>query len=279
MSRPGLGGVAVAAALSLAGCGGDFAFDRAAKRERRGAYVDAAERFERFAAKRPAHPRVPEALVRAARIRTYVFQRCPEAKPLLERVAREFPDSPWAEEAKRTLLDCPDYFPIRAGSDWVFVDSQTGGRNMRLVIEVSTASAESAELEGAFFAGARRFQEFRRRYVKEGWAVWEEEGRERVPILRYPYHEGQVWTAKRGGRAVEFRVESAAEVVKVRAGTFHGCLRVRESQRGLPAWKYDYYAPGVGRVKTTIGGKGFENPNTELKAVKVPPPALPAPTL
>lgn len=269
------GRLALAAAAVLGGCGPDLAFDRASSRERRGAYVEAAERFERAAEAHPKHARAPEALVRAGRIRTYALQRCPEAKPLLERAAREYPDSPWAEEAKRALLDCPDYFPIRAGSDWTFVDSQTGGRNMRLVVAVSAATAEAAELKGAFYAGTRRFQDYFRRYVKEGWAVWEEEGADRVPILRYPYHEGQVWTAKRGGRPVEFTVESASSVVTVKAGTFHGCLKVREAQKGLPSWKYDYYAPGVGRVKTTIGGRGFENPNTELKSSKVPPAELP----
>jgi hypothetical protein len=29
-------------------------------------------------------------------------------------------------------------------------------------------------------------------------------------------------------------------------------------------WRFDYYAPGVGRVKTTLGGPGYENPNAEL---------------
>ena len=44
---------------------------------------------------------------------------------------------------------------------------------------------------------------------------------------------------------------------------------------GVPAWKYDYYAPGIGRVRTTIGGRGFENPNTELKSSNAPAPPPP----
>jgi len=260
----------LAACLPACACGPDVAFNRAAARERRGANAEAAERFKNFAERWKDDVRAPEAMVRAARIYTYVFQRCPEAMPLLERTAREHSSSPWAEEARRALLDCPEYFPMRARANWVFVDSQTGGKNMRLEIVVSTATRSSADMHGAFYAGTQRFQEYRRRYVKEGWAVWEEDGKDRVPILRYPYREGNAWTAKRGGRPVDFRIESAKATVQVKAGLYRGCLKVRESQRGVPAWRYDYYAPGVGRVKTTIGGKGFENPNTELRAATVP---------
>ena len=40
---------------------------------------------------------------------------------------------------------------------------------------------------------------------------------------------------------------------------------VRELDRRYPkTWRYDYYCPDVGRAKTTIGGRGYENPNTEL---------------
>ena len=53
--------------------------------------------------------------------------------------------------------------------------------------------------------------------------------------------------------------------VRVRAGEFLHCVKVREQPEGAsPSWKYDYYAPGVGRILTTVAGKGFENPNTEL---------------
>ncbi|MBI5201112.1 MAG: hypothetical protein HY925_05970 [Elusimicrobia bacterium] len=263
------------ACLPLAACGPDLAFDRAAARERRGALAEAADRFGAFAAKYPAHAKAPEAMVRAARIYTYVFQRCPEAVPLLEKTAREHSDTPWAEEARRALLDCPEYFPMRARANWIFVDSQTGGKNMRLEIVVSSASAAAADMRGAFYAGTQRFQDYKKRYVKEGWAVWEEDGKDRVPILRYPYREGNAWSAKRGGRRVEFRIETAQATVSTKAGTYRSCLKVKESQPGVPAWKYDYYAPGVGRVKTTIGGKGFENPNTELREAKVPEPAAP----
>ncbi|MBI4425350.1 MAG: hypothetical protein HY554_16595 [Elusimicrobia bacterium] len=272
--------VVLAAVAGAAACGPDVAFERALSRERKGSHLAAAGRFERFARRYPDHPRVPEALVRAARIYAYAFQRCPQAQPLLEQAARSRPGGPWAREAERTLLDCPDYFPLRPGASWVFVDSQTGGKNMRLEVsakegpapERASAAGPAAEVESVFYAGKRKFQTVRRRYEKADWAVWELEGRDRVPILRYPYQAGRAWSGRRGGKPVAFAIESAHERVQVKAGIFQDCLKVRESQPGLGAWKFDYFAPGVGRVKTTIGGRGFENPNTELASADVPLP-------
>ncbi|MCX5789278.1 MAG: hypothetical protein NTX64_12345 [Elusimicrobia bacterium] len=265
-----------ALSASLAACS-DRAFKSAVAQERAGAYASAARRFERFASAHPKHPRAAEALVRAGRLYLYVFDRCPEAQPLFERTAREYPDSAWAEQARRALADCPEFFPLRPGSEWVFVDSQTGGRNMRLELFLRGSESKdgSSEIGGAYFAGARRFQNFHRGYVKEGWAVWETEGADRVPILRYPYRKGSSWSGRRGGKRVDFSIDEENETVQVKAGTFHGCIKVREAQAGLPAWKYDYYAPGIGRVKTTVAGARFEKPNTELESAKVPLPAAP----
>jgi hypothetical protein len=53
--------------------------------------------------------------------------------------------------------------------------------------------------------------------------------------------------------------------VTVKAGTFHGCVKVREREAAnRNSWKYDYYCPGVGKVKTSVAGPGYENSNTEL---------------
>ena len=56
--------------------------------------------------------------------------------------------------------------------------------------------------------------------------------------------------------------------LKVQAGAFSGCLKVRRRTSGQASWVFDYYCPGIGRVKTTIGIPGGENPNTELAEYK-----------
>lgn len=262
-------------AAAAAGCAADLEYRRAALLERAGRRSAAVGAWTRFAGRHPADARTAEALVRAARLYVLSFRRCAEARPLLERAVREHPGrEPWATRARQGLLDCPEYFPLRDGSRWTYVDSQTLGRNMRLEIEVS-ASTDGARgtVRGAYYAGAARFRDYRRSYAKEDWAVWEIEGKDRVPILRYPYSPQMIWRARRGGRPVEWTIVSDKERVRLAGGVEYGCLKVKEAEPGAQAWRYDYYAPGLGRVKTTIGVPGAENPNTELQSMTVAPPS------
>lgn len=252
--------------LLLSGCGADWDYRQAAFLEGSRRFPSAGTAWERFAAKHPGDPRAPEALVRAGRIYCGVFQRYDDARSLYERAARGYQDrEPWASSARAALLDCPDYFPLKSGARPVFVDSMTGGKNMRLVLEVK-ASTDGARgtIAGGLYAGRERVMEQSRAYAKEDWAVWEMDGKNRVPILRYPYAQGMTWAATRDGRTIELRVESARETVKLRSRTYADCVKVRESAPGAKAWTYAYYAPGVGRIKTSIGVPGAENPNTEL---------------
>ena len=136
---------------------------------------------------------------------------------------------------------------------------------MRLEVAV-----KGAAVEGAFYAGKKRFRDYRRSYAKEGWSFWEMEGKDRVPILRFPFRAGHEWRARRGGREVAFRIEAEGAAVQTKAGRFQQCLKVRQQTVGEEAWVYEYFCPWVGRVKTSVGVPGAENPNTELSAYLVP---------
>lgn len=198
---------------------------------------------------------------------------CGRAVPLYERAARSTGAPPsWREKGRLGLMGCPDYFPLRDGSSWVHVDSLSGGKNMRLVLSlsVSTGAASAGTLSGAYYAGAKRFRDYRRAVAKEGWGVWETRENGRVPILLYPFRSGRSWTVKAGGKTLRLEIDKTGATVRTKAGEFSGCLRVKESSPGDPAWVYDYYCPGVGRVKTSIGVFGRENPNTELASFVVP---------
>lgn len=258
------------AALLLCGCA-DREFRRALRLQARRPEA-AAVAFKRFADGRTGDPRAPEALARAGDLYARELGRCAEARPLYERAVREVPTlGPWGARARLGLMDCPEYFPLRDGMRWVYVDSMTGGKNMRLEVSAfGSPDAACAELSGQYYAGATRFSEFRRSFCKEDWSVWEALSGARVRILRYPYRPGMSWTGAAAGEPTEFRIESAGETVRVRAGVFKDCLKVRVRSPGAEAWAYEYYAPGVGRVKTTVGGRAFETPNTELKSYHVP---------
>lgn len=222
--------------------------------------------YEAFIARRPADPRTCEMRLRAAELYRRTFGRCAEARVHYEAAARDFSSIPaCAERGKNGLLACPDYFPLDAGRTWVFVDSDSKGRAMRQEWEVVESSGPRGVVSTALYAGDKRIRADRDSYEKRDWAVWRVDGSRSEPLLRYPYSLGQTWTAARGKAALSYEVVAVDESVAVAAGEFKGVLKVRETDSRFPqVWRFDYYAPGVGRVKTTLGGKGYENPNAEL---------------
>jgi len=228
--------------------------------------VQAMKHYEKFLASRPKDPRACEVHLRAAELYRTVFNRCEEARVHYEAAARDFPrQTACLERAKTGLLRCPDYFPTDAGRTWIYVDSASGGKAMRLEWEARASSGSVGSIVSAMYAGDRRIEAKTEFFQKADWAVWRVDKDGREAILRYPYNEAMAWSAKRGKTKVEYLVVSGSTTVNVAAGVFSGCLKIRESESTFKnAWRYDYYCPGVGRVKTTIGGPGYENPNTEL---------------
>ncbi len=254
-----------AVALLAAGCD-TYHFLAGTWREDSGHPVEALKHYEKFLAALPKDPRACEVDLRAAAIYRD-FGRCEEARRDLEAAARNFPRQPeCVRRAKQALLSCPDYFPLDRGRTWVYGDTASKGRAMHEEWEVrrATGPGDGTVLE-SLFAGDRRIRVDRTRYRKEDWAVWRGTGAAREPILRYPFGAGQTWSGRRGKYLVEWTIVSANETVKTPAGDYKGCLKVKEyDHRVRGAWRYDYYCPGVGRVMTTVGGPGFENPSTEL---------------
>lgn len=232
--------------------------------------VAALKHYEAFLASRPEDPRSCQVRLRAAEIYRG-WGRWAEARHHYEAAARGFPQmKECAERAKLSLLSAPDYFPLDAGRTWVYVDSDTKGRAMRLDWEVRRSSGPGGgSVQTSLFAGNTRIREATESYAKQDWGVWRTDTRPREPFLRYPFAQDQAWSGKRTvGKAsteIDWLVVSATATVTAAAGTFKDCLKVRErDHRFLKTWRYDYYCPDVGRVKTTVGGPGYENPNTEL---------------
>lgn len=227
----------------------------------------AVKELETFAENHPKDPRSCEARLRAARIYATVFDRCLEARRHYEAAARGFPELiSCVEKAKEGLLSCPDYFPLDPGRFWVYGDSASGGRLMRLDWELrSSSDGAKTSILASLFSGNKRLNVKETVFAKRDWAVREVEGAKSFPILKYPFTPGSSWTVERGGSGTLYAIETDQAEVQTKAGVFHGCLKVRETAASFrSSWKYDYYCPGVGRVKTTVGAPGVENPNTEL---------------
>ncbi|MDD2804158.1 MAG: hypothetical protein PHV33_01275 [Elusimicrobiales bacterium] len=250
--------------LAASGCGPRYGDGQ--ELERQGRLLQAAEKYSAFALKNPAAAEAPKALAAAAELYSVKLGLCARSQPLLERLAREYPEYKMPEDLFRRIFVCPDYFPAGPGLKWKYGDSQTLGKNATQTVEVADHTARGAVLKSAFYAGDQLVSSQKKVYRFSGMNFVENQDRKDTVVLAYPLEQGKTWTASGPEGRLEFRVERAGLKVKVGAGEFADCVKVRRRAAGMPSWIYEYYAPWTGKVLTSIGGPGYENRVTELLA-------------
>ena len=262
---PELGGKLIfAMLLCAAGWGCSPRYGDGVALQEQGRFAQAAEKYKVFALKNPTHPDAPKALQAAADLYAVKLGVCRRAKPLLELLVREYPAHRLPEDIYRRIFVCPDYFPAGPGLKWTYGDSQTLGRNARQVVEVTDHTSRGAVVKNAFYAGTSLVSSQKRTYRFADSDFLESQAGRATKILSYPLEAGKAWTSSGPEGKLEFRVEAAGLKVKVKAGEFYDCVKVRRRTAGMPSWIYEYYAPWTGRVLTAVGGPGFENRVTEL---------------
>lgn len=256
---------AVIFALALtaaAGCSARYGDGEAL--ERQGRLLQAAEKYRAFALRNPADPSAPRALQAAAELYAVKLGLCEESRPLLERLAREYPAYKLPEDVFRRIFVCPDYFPAEPGRRWRYGDSQTLGANASQTVEAEARGAKGTVLKSAFYAGEQLISSQNKLYRFAGLDFLEAQDGHTTRLLAYPLEAGKTWASRGPEGSLEFRVEKTGLRVKVAAGEFADCVKLRRRAAGMPSWIYEYYAPWTGRILTSVGGQGFENRVTEL---------------
>ncbi|OGR62413.1 MAG: hypothetical protein A2X31_01755 [Elusimicrobia bacterium GWB2_63_22] len=250
--------------LSLAaGCSARYG--DAVELERQGRFAPAAEKYKAFALANPTAPEAPKALQAAAGLYALKLGVCQESRPLLERLAREYPSHKMPEDVFRRIFVCPDYFPAGPGLKWTYGDSQTLGRNARQEVIVTDHTSRGAVIKNAFYAGTSLVSSQKKTYRFAEMDFIEANAGAVTKILRYPLEAGKAWPSSAPEGRLEFLVEQTGLKVKVKAGEFTDCVKIRRRVAGMPSWIYEYYAPWTGKVLTSVGGTGFaENRVTEL---------------
>ncbi len=245
-------------------CGGDYYYEEAARLERQGVLMKAADCYQLFAGKNQEDPRAPGALFRAADIYAREFSLCAKARPVLETLLRNYPSDPSRPAAMKLLLVCPDYFPVSRPLSWTYGDTQTGGVNARQVTRLTDWDSAVVNAVTMTYAGRKLIATQKKKYrFKERDLIETQGGRDAI-ILRYPAEKGLSWRSASNGQRARFTVEAVGLTVKVRAGKFENCIKVKQVFDGASSWINEYYAPWTGKILTSVAGKGFENRVTEL---------------
>jgi len=246
----------------LAGCHG-YKFREGETLEKQSRPLQAAASYESFALHRPGDPNAAEAFFRAARLYAGLGL-CARSAPLYERLLRHYPDFKERGKAERGLFICPDYFPLDRAKNWKYGDSETGGRNATQIYSVTGRGKGWMTAEVAVYAGETLVQKDERRYELEETDLYEKKSAGATLLLSYPVESGRKWLTEEAGNRLLMRVDRTGVKVTVRGGEFQNCARLQRSIAGMSSWVYEYYAPGVGRVLTSVAGDDFENRVTEL---------------
>lgn len=261
----------------LNSCGPSADLSKARSLEKRGYYVEASLKYDKFIKNHPGDKRCAEALYRMGRIYQKKLKICSHAQRYFLKTAEQFPGvEPWSGLAKKDILNCPDYHPLTEGTFWIEGDSQTGGKNMRAEWTCKEVSSGTFRITRKFSAGSKQVMSVERFFRKENMEFREysaPQAKDYTLLYAYPLETGKEWRTSRDGREIKYKILGKDAVVKVKAGEFGNCIKISEEYPSLSgSKKYNYYAPDIGWVLTTTsasGGQEFRN--TELISYKIMP--------
>jgi hypothetical protein len=192
------------------------------------------------------------------------------------------PGQGWSDELNES------YFPLKEGMRWEYNVMSDQGATKKLLItnlaprEVSGAKVTPRKWE----LGGSTFIELMKQDETGVYRYAEQKGEQAPPSLitpmechlKFPIAEGSSWNmaAKLGNSTVNvsLTIESLSEEVKVPAGTFKECVKIKqvgENNAGTSVMGYEWYAPKVGVVKSlvTIKQKSKEGPKSETRTYQL----------
>ncbi len=161
------------------------------------------------------------------------------------------------------------YFPLKAGLRWEYNVTSTQGQPQKLIItnltprEVNGVRVTPRKWE----IGGKTFIELMKQDDTGVYRYAEQQGETAAPSLvtpmeyhlKFPIAQGNSWTmTTRLGKSevnVATTIESVSDEVKVPAGTFKECLKIKqagENAEGTSILGYEWYAPKVGVVKSMV---------------------------
>jgi hypothetical protein len=161
------------------------------------------------------------------------------------------------------------YYPLKEGMRWEYLVISNASDTKKLTITNLTPK----EVQGKkvtprkWDLGGNVFIEFMEKDDSGIYRYAEQVGDKGAPTLvtpkechlRFPFTEGNSWNmaTKLGNSTmnVTLTLESVSEEVKVPAGTFKDCLKIKQvggNDAGASVMGYEWYAPKVGVVKSLV---------------------------
>ena len=192
------------------------------------------------------------------------------------------PGQGWGDELSES------YFPLKEGMRWEYnVISDQGATKKLLITNLAPREVSGTKVTPRKWElGGSTFIELMKQDETGIYRYAEQKGEQAPPSLitpmechlKFPIAEGSSWNmaAKLGNSTVNvsLTIESLSDEVKVPAGTFKDCVKIKqvgENDAGTSVMGYEWYAPKVGVVKSlvTIKQKSKEGPKSETRTYQL----------
>jgi hypothetical protein len=161
------------------------------------------------------------------------------------------------------------YFPLKEGRRWEYnVISNQGETKKLLITNLAPREVQGTKVTPRKWElGGTIFIELMKQDDTGIYRYAEQKGENAPPSLitpiechlKFPITEGNSWNmATRLGNStlnLSLTIESVSDEVRVPAGTFKDCLKVKqvgENDAGTAVMGYEWYAPKVGVVKSMV---------------------------
>jgi hypothetical protein len=169
----------------------------------------------------------------------------------------------WGDELNES------YFPLKEGSRWEYnVISDQSATKKLLITNLAPREVSGVKVTPRKWElGGSTFIELMKQDETGTYRYAEQKGEQAPPSLitpmechlKFPIADGSSWdmAAKLGNSTVNISltIESLADEVKVPAGTFQDCVKVKQAGKndaGMSVMGYEWYAPKVGVVKSLV---------------------------
>jgi hypothetical protein len=161
------------------------------------------------------------------------------------------------------------YFPLKEGMRWEYnVISDQGGTKKLLITNLAPREVQGTKVTPRKWElGGTTFIELMKKDDSGIYRYAEQPGENAPPSLitpiechlKFPVAQGNSWNmaTKLGNStlSISLTIESVSDEVKVPAGTFKDCLKIKqvgENDAGTAVMGYEWYAPKVGVVKSMV---------------------------
>lgn len=180
------------------------------------------------------------------------------------------------------------YFPLKEGGRWEYnVISDQGATKKLLITNLAPREVNGTKVTPRKWElGGSTFIELMKQDETGTYRYAEQKGEQAPPSLitpmechlKFPIAEGSSWTmaAKLGNSTVNLSltIESLSDEVKVPAGTFKDCVKIKQvgqNDAGASVMGYEWYAPKVGVVKSlvTLKQKSKEGLKSETRTYQL----------